>query len=44
MVSMLRFIQLDYRNNTIMFDMVEVPEEGEGVYKLFKRIKPRNKN
>ena len=35
---------LDYRSNTIMFDMVEVPEEGEGVYKLFKRIKPRNKN
>ena len=35
---------LDYRKNTIIFDMVEVPEEGDGVYKLIKRMKPRSKN
>jgi hypothetical protein len=35
---------LDYRKNTIIFDMVEVPELGVGIYKLNKRIKPRRKN
>jgi hypothetical protein len=34
-------LRFDYRKNTIIFDMVEVPEEGVGVYKLIKRMKPR---
>ena len=32
---------LDYKKNNIMFDMVEVKELGENVYKLNMRSMPR---
>ena len=31
----------DYKKNTIIFDMIQAKEEGENVYKLVKREKPK---
>lgn len=37
-------LNLDYINHTIIFDMVEVKDEGEKIYKLKERRKPRKQS
>jgi len=36
-------LDFDYKNQNIMFDMVELKNQGEEVYKLLKRQMPRKK-
>jgi hypothetical protein len=36
-------LEYDYKNNTIIFDMVEQKEEGIEIYKLLKREMPRKR-
>ena len=36
-------LEIDYKNNTVMFDMVQANELGEETYKLIKRETKKTK-